>query len=477
MVLSRLLGDTAMSEKIALETLEFDPMDFAATKETDSNKLALLLRNDPHNYMALAQAYAELGQYQEAVNILQKYVKNNENPYAMAYYMLADCLSNLNDPSAEDIRKKAAQTDSSYCFPNMLEEYLILNRAVKANPKDSNAYYYIGLFLYDKRRYSDAKTAWETSAELNPNFPTVHRNLALYHTNKMNDYAKARKSLEKAFELNKNDARVFYELCELHKKIGTPFAEVVKLMEAHKNLIDIRDDLTVIYAEVLNGLGKHNQVVDLLMNRTFHPWEGGEGKIPTQHIEARLGIARKLIAEGQHAKAVEHLEKATVYFPNFGEGKLTGAQENNIYYTMGLTYKKLDPQKAKECFKKASVGLSEPAGTMYYNDQPPHMIYYQGAALAALGDEEAARACFYKLISYGEKHIFEKQIMDYFAVSLPDFLVFETDLDEKNKIHCNYMMGLGYLGLGEKVKAKEYFEAVLELAPWHYGALSHSGMM
>ena len=49
--------------------------------------------------------------------------------------------------------------------------------------------------------------------------------------------------------------------------------------------------------------------------------------------------------------------------------------------------------------------------------------------------------------------------MDYFAVSLPDFLVFEDDLDRRNRIHCHYMMALGYLGLGERGQAETHFAA------------------
>jgi len=114
---------------------------------------------------------------------------------------------------------------------------------------------------------------------------------------------------------------------------------------------------------------------------------------------------------------------------------------------------------------------------MYYNDQPPHMMYYQGAALAELGHAGKARAVFNRMISYGEKHLFEKQVMDYFAVSLPDFLVFETDLDARNRAHCRYMMGLGYMGLGERDKAREAFEAALSDSPAHYGVLSHLSLL
>ena len=36
--------------------------------------------------------------------------------------------------------------------------------------------------------------------------------------------------------------------------------------------------------------------------------------------------------------------------------------------------------------------------------------------------------------------------IDYFAVSLPDFLIFEGDLNKNNKVHCNLMAGAWIFG-------------------------------
>ena len=44
---------------------------------------------------------------------------------------------------------------------------------------------------------------------------------------------------------------------------------------------------------------------------------------------------------------------------------------------------------------------------------------YQGLALKELGQPVAANSRFYKLISYGEAHIYDEVKMDYFAVSYP----------------------------------------------------------
>ena len=127
-------------------------------------------------------------------------------------------------------------------------------------------------------------------------------------------------------------------------------------------------------------------------------------------------------------------------------------------------------------FRKASEGLSEPAPAIYYNDQQPDKIFYQGLAWEALGNPENARKRFNKLISYGEKHLFDQVKIDYFAVSLPDLLIWEDDLQKRNTIHCYYLMALGYLGLKKYDEAKTYFDKVLKMDINHQGAHIHRKM-
>ena len=72
-------------------------------------------------------------------------------------------------------------------------------------------------------------------------------------------------------------------------------------------------------------------------------------------------------------------------------------------------------------------------------------------------------------------HLDDEPAIDYFAVSLPDFLVFEPDLGRANRVHCHYMMALGHRGLGNAEAAREQLERVLELDPAHVGATVHRG--
>ena len=106
---------------------------------------------------------------------------------------------------------------------------------------------------------------------------------------------------------------------------------------------------------------------------------------------------------------------------------------------------------------------------MYYNDAKPDKIFYQGLALLKLGRMDEANGRFHKLTSYGEKHLFDKIKMDYFAVSLPDLLIWEDDLTIRNVIHCKYMMALGYWGLNQKEKSVRLLSEVERLDINHQG--------
>jgi len=127
-------------------------------------------------------------------------------------------------------------------------------------------------------------------------------------------------------------------------------------------------------------------------------------------------------------------------------------------------------------FELAARGISEPVQAVFYNDPQPDKIFYQGLAWRKLNQPAKAEEIFRKLIEFGNKHLDDEIMIDYFAVSLPDLLVFDVDLNLRNRIHCLYMMALGYLGLGSETEASELFGRVLELDVNHQGSLAHSNM-
>ena len=63
-------------------------------------------------------------------------------------------------------------------------------------------------------------SAWEQARDLAGDFAQPRRNLGLAYFNQHADAASAWKSLEQAFQLNKDDARVLYELEQLAKALN-----------------------------------------------------------------------------------------------------------------------------------------------------------------------------------------------------------------------------------------------------------------
>lgn len=428
-------------------------------------------RQEADTCIEIALDYAHAGLWEEAIYLLEQAPAGDP----LVRYTLGWVLLQAGDQDrAVQVYREAANLPPDYCFPNRLEDVLVLGTARQINPQDARACYYLGNFWYAHRQYDDAIACWEHVRELDPQFPTVHRNLGLAYFNKRGDASSAMQSLERAFQLNSQDARLLFELDQLYKKLNHSPAERLERLEKFPALVDRRDDLMIERISLYNLLGDPESAHRLLNGRNFHPWEGGEGKTTGQYVASLVEIARRNIQAGHFREALNNLEKARVYPPNLGEGKLSGAQENNIYYYLGFACRGLgDEEQAHQHFERASVGLSEPTSAMYYNDQPPDMIYYQGLAWRELGYLDAASEIFHKLIDYGRDHMDDPVEVDYFAVSLPDFLVFEDDLASRHQVHCHYMQALGAMGCGDKDQARLHFEQALSLDASHLGATLH----
>jgi len=408
--------------------------------------------------------YAHLGLFIEAATLLAE----PERPAhidPLLHYMRGWCLFQDGDPAAADAAfAQASALSPDYCFPNQIECVPALQLAMQRDPTDARAPYYLGNFWYAHRQYQDAITCWEHSRRLDEEFPTVHRNLGVAYMNKRHDAAKAQIAYERAFALNNEDARVFFELDQLYKMNNEPPAARLARLEQHRPLVDQRDDLTLERIALLNLTGHYNEALAILTTRNFHPWEGGEGKTAAQYVFSLVELAKWAIDDGAYAEAITLLERARIYPPNLGEGKLSGAHENQLDYYQGCAYRALKQEEhAQHYFTAASAGQLDLVSPRYYNDQPPELIFYQGCAYQELGQIAQAHAISERMIDYGRVHVDDVMQPDYFAVSLPDFVVFEADLSRRNRLHCHILIALGAFGLGDVALCELQTQAVLTL--------------
>ncbi len=469
--LLRLLGRNEEAKAFALETMKIDPLNFGCRYELYKitgdfailNEMTILMRNDVQNYIELSLSYNEFGLLDEAAKVLAL-ISEADRPmlhYYMAYY------------SDSDVELEVAhKSDCMNCFPNRLTDMLVLEYAIEKNPSDENAYYLLGNLLYDKGQWERAMECWKKSIEINDVNPVNHRNLSLAYFNKLRDSESALYEMSRASRLAPDDARIYYEYDQLIKQTNDmPVKKRLKSMADNIPMMESRDDLFTEFLTLMNCEKYYERALQFMTPHKFHPWEGGEGKITAQYKKAHMGIAAELYANKDVEGAIEHLEAALVYPENLGEGKLFGTLDNDVYYMMGCMYEGVDYIKAQECFKLAARGDENLSAAAYYNDQPPEMLYYRALAARKLGDEKAAKGKLNKLVTYGEQHLHDHVEIDYFAVSLPDFLIYEADMDKKNYVNCCYLAALGYHGLGNNEKASKYVNAGLEADISHQGLI------
>jgi hypothetical protein len=61
-------------------------------------------------------------------------------------------------------------------------------------------------------------------------------------------------------------------------------------------------------------------------------------------------LAKESIQKGEFEQAIDLLDRAQTYPHNLGEGKLFGAQENDIFYWLGCAYEAWTNTEAKSYF-------------------------------------------------------------------------------------------------------------------------------
>ncbi len=480
------MGRNGEAADLCKESVRIDPFNYGCRfietlTGNDRNAAEILtdlMRDSEHNYDEIALDWVAAGLWQEADRLWQIAIERGATS-PMTYYYLGWCrLLAGDDAGAAQAFSTGATSNPAFCFPNRPEAILALQAAIRIHADDANANHFLGNLYYDKRQYSLALGYWERAAELRPEYPTTWRNLALGYYNKLNDPDKALECMERAFRLDTTDSRILMELDQLYKKLHRPHNERLAFLRQYPELVAQRDDLVLEQITLLNQTGDYDEARRLLDKHIFHPWEGGEGKVPMQYQTARVERAKTRMAEGKYSDAIVLLEECLSYPHHLGEGKLYGAQENDFYYLLGLCYKALDKEeKARACFEQATLGPTEPAAAMYYNDAKPDKIFYAGLAFRALGEENKARAYFNRLVSYGKQHLHEKVVMDYFAVSLPDLAIWDGSLDEANRIHCLYMLALGYAGLGDASHSQRYLDQAAAIDLNHQGIQAFKSFM
>lgn len=454
---------------MALETSKMDKLDFWSQNElllSNGSRCHLLemLRHDSHNCLDLAFDYAHAGLWADAEEVIDRFLAHaNHAPVSpMIYYARAYFAQQRGDAAAASTYYvQASSMSPDYCFPSLLQEMIVLQAAIEHRAEDGRAHYYLGNLFYDKRRREEAIHHWEEAARLDPHFAIAWRNLGIAYYNVRGDAAQAKAAYRNAFAANPADARLLYELDQLNKRTGISPKTRLAEFERHPDLVHQRDDLTIELVTLYNQMGRSEQALSVLLERRFHPWEGGEGLVSGQYVTAHLLLGRKALSAGDALSALQHFQLAAEYPQTLGEGKHALQPEADIDYFTGMAMSALGRRKdAEEQWLSAAAARPDLSS----------FAYYGALARRQLGDETGAVSALKELRQAATEQMQAEVKIDYFATSLPNFLIFDDDLQKRNRAACLFVRGLAQLGLGNRSEAIEDLQNTLEIDGNHLWA-------
>jgi tetratricopeptide (TPR) repeat protein len=458
-VVLRKLGNQEESDRLLQETLTIDPLDPWARYLMDGS-----LPADNQTLIDLAIDYARAGLYAEGVEILaHANRKATDGSIPVVFYAAAYFYRQLGDIAAANTEYfQAAAAAPDYCFPSRLEELIFLQAAIANNPQDARAAYYLGNLFYDRGRQKEAVALWERSAHLDPSFSVVWRNLGVGYFNVLRNADLARAAFDKAFQANPTDARVLYERDQLWKRIGeTPECRLAEL-EHFPALVRLRDDLSVELASLYNQTRQHEKALALIQSRNFQPWEGGEGLVVGQHVRTHLALGRRALAQGDPIQARRCFEAALHCPENLGEARHLLANQSDIDYWLGAAFEASgDRTSARQWWERAAghTGDFQEMGVTSFSE----MTYYNALALKRLNRVKEADVLLHSLLAHAETLTQHDAKINYFATSLPDMLLFEDNLQERNEVTATFLQAQAWLGLGNRAEAQRLVNRVLVL--------------
>jgi len=437
-------GRQAEAKALLEGILAVDPLNIYTTYELDkingTSEYVTLMGGEIEDYLELAILYLHNGFKDEAVKIL------NEADALKAYPTVKMWLGYLNGDKA--MYEAALAMPVDYCNPFRLETIPVLEKAKELFPESDKPYYYLGCLLYNKQQDAAAEQ-WKKCVELNPRMDLAWRNLGWYNWLYTKNYDEAADCYAKAVAIAPDKALYLEEQEHVLEAKGEAVEKRYEILKSHHKTAVKR--YYPLAQEVVTGtfVGEYDYVLDLLENCYF-PTREGVASFHEVYVDALLCAGYQKAAAGDCKGAIELYNKSFEYPMNHqvflvDERSPRDAQAN---YFIGEAYEKMGQKsKAKTYYRKATE----------VDTKLSFCRYWKGLALEKLGRKAEAKAIYEALLAEGKAAIVEDIVSFYGAEGTSSLTV------EGINTMAYRMMGLGYLGLGDKTEAQKCFQTSLDL--------------
>ena len=473
-VVLRRTGEHMQADDLARETLVLDPLDWWTR-----HLLGLPLAADAQTCVDVALEHAGVGELDAALDALDAAQQREADRAAgqpaaspLIAYHRAHLLSRLGrEQEALQAARSAQDCDETWCFPVRRQDAAVLQEAITSDPRDARAPALLGHWLYAQDRHADAVEAWRTSVERGGDDPVTWRNLGLAAHDHAGDLEAARTAYDRARAAAPRDARLLYESDQLDVRRGATARERLRQLEAHRDLVDTRDDLCVQLAQLLLSAGRLEEARTLLLSRRFQPWEGGEGEVLRAWERlCRLQVRRSSRGgdlppvDGAAAAAADLVRAALDPPSSLGEARHPLASTAELHLLLGDALASAGNQEgAREAWGRAAGqrGDFQAMATEEHSEATAFRV----RALRRLARDNEAAELLERLRAHVDRLEGATSGVDYFATSLPSLLLFAEEVGVARRRRVAFLRAQLDVLDGRPGRAAERLEALLQEDP------------
>jgi tetratricopeptide (TPR) repeat protein len=276
----------------------------------------------------------------------------------------------------------------------------------------------------------------------------------------------ARTAYDKAVRVNPEDARLRYERDQLWKRTGVAPEKRLRALEQRLDLVAKRDDLTLELCALYNQTGRHDDALRLLEGRRFQPWEGGEGVALGEHMRTHVALGRRALEADDAKTAAAHFAAALETPDRLGESRHLLANCSDLHYWLGVALERCgDRAEAKRHWTLAAEFRGDFQGMSVRTFS--EMTYFSARSMERVGRRKEAANLLRELLAYAKDLAKTEAKIDYFATSLPTMLLFDDDLQARQKTTALFLEAQARFGLGERAEARKLIATVLRRDPNH----------
>jgi tetratricopeptide (TPR) repeat protein len=472
---------------------EGDPnAEYAKAKDLEKGNRPVLLSF----YNSLATFYVRQGRPNDAVNQYNEYLKAYPNSFE-GHLNLARLYVNISqydkglaeaqrtiqlNPAVPEAFLLAGRARLGQKQPDDAINYF--NQALNLRPDYPEALYYRGNAYFAKNKPNEASRDYAAAlAKDNSNFPEAHYRMGLIYA-EQGDPVKAKTEFEKSLQLQPNYAPAYFQLGQLYSRNNTTldqainaYTDTIKYDEGNASAFYLRGLLYETKNRIAEAQADYQQALQIepgLVNARIHLARllFQTGKLPDALKQAQYVTAQ----DRSNAEAwdiVGDIYQRSGDFPHardaYTEAIKLRANYIDALYGRGAAYYKL---------RDFGPGLADVNKALSLDSKYPGLLVLQGQYLTELGRYDEAAKAFENARALNDKDATLHSSMGllYLRRNQPDlaFSEFNQAIQlDPNLVEPHFWLGSLYNGRGDRQHAISEYERTVQLQPdwalaWRY---------